>query len=70
MAALYNRFRRLFAIMDSCTLTTLHAFEQTDGEVPLGPLVQGSDGNLYGVTGYGGINCGPKGGGWADPERR
>jgi uncharacterized repeat protein (TIGR03803 family) len=47
----------VFKITPGGTLTTLHAFEHTDGEVPLGPLVQGSDGNLYGVTGYGGINC-------------
>lgn len=28
----------------------LHSFNGTDGSHPLGPLVEGSDGNLYGVT--------------------
>jgi uncharacterized repeat protein (TIGR03803 family) len=35
------------------TLTTLHSFDQTDGELPYGGLVLGTDGNFYGTT-YGG----------------
>ena len=35
-------------------LTTLHIFHDTDGEGPVGGLVQGANGSLYGVTTYGG----------------
>jgi uncharacterized repeat protein (TIGR03803 family) len=35
------------------TFTTLHSFDGTDGGDPSG-LVQGTDGNFYGTTGYGG----------------
>ncbi|HXJ92025.1 MAG TPA: choice-of-anchor tandem repeat GloVer-containing protein [Terriglobia bacterium] len=46
----------VFKITPGGTLTTLHTFEGGDGEEP-GPLAQGTDGNLYGTTLYGGINC-------------
>ena len=46
----------------SGTLTTLHSFDGTDGEAPEGYLVQGSDGNFYGTTYAGGVNCVPGGG--------
>ncbi len=36
------------------TFTTLFRFNGTNGDGPLGPLVQGFDANLYGVTIYGG----------------
>jgi uncharacterized repeat protein (TIGR03803 family) len=38
------------------TLTTLHSFGGVDGADPLAPLIQGTDGNIYGTTLYGGIN--------------
>ena len=38
------------------TLTTLASFDGTDGSSPLGPLVQGFDGNFYGTTAGGGTN--------------
>ncbi|HEY3915536.1 MAG TPA: choice-of-anchor tandem repeat GloVer-containing protein [Verrucomicrobiae bacterium] len=36
--------------------TPLYSFTGNDGSVPLGSLVQGSDGNIYGATFYGGSN--------------
>ncbi len=41
------------------TLTTLTAFDGTNGSDPAASLIQGSDGNLYGTTQYGGSasNC-------------
>jgi uncharacterized repeat protein (TIGR03803 family) len=36
------------------TFTTLFVFDATDGGFPSGPLVQGTDGNLYGTTNWGG----------------
>ncbi len=35
------------------SLTVLHNFNGTDGDLPLSAPVQGKDGNLYGVTGIG-----------------
>ena len=46
----------VFKITPSGTLTTLHAFDQTDGYEPYAGLVQGTDGNFYGTTMYGGAN--------------
>ena len=41
------------------TFTTLHSFDGTDGSDPGGGLVQGTDGNFYGTTYFGGTsaNC-------------
>jgi uncharacterized repeat protein (TIGR03803 family) len=41
------------------TFHTIHHFSVTDGEIPSAALVQGTDGNLYGVTESGGasIQC-------------
>ena len=36
------------------TLTTLHSFDFNDGSQPQAPVVEASDGNLYGTTTYGG----------------
>lgn len=50
----------IFKITSQGTLTTLYNFcEQTncaDGYYPAGSLIQAGDGNLYGVTHYGGAN--------------
>jgi uncharacterized repeat protein (TIGR03803 family) len=46
----------IFKITPSGTLTTLHSFDNTDGSVPVGRLVQGTDGNFYGTTNQGGAN--------------
>src|SRR5437870_2144857 len=42
------------SLMAAATLTTLHVFSGTDGNAPDAPLVLGTNGNLYGVTSYGG----------------
>jgi uncharacterized repeat protein (TIGR03803 family) len=42
---------------DSVTFTTFINFDGIDGGNPIGPLVQGTDGNLYGTTYGGGANA-------------
>jgi uncharacterized repeat protein (TIGR03803 family) len=42
------------------TLTTLFSFDNFNGEDPVA-LVQGVDGNFYGTTAGGGVNCAPYG---------
>jgi uncharacterized repeat protein (TIGR03803 family) len=44
----------VFEITPGGKLTTLHNFNGTDGDSPVGALTQASDGNLYGTTGAGG----------------
>ena len=47
----------VFRISPSGSLTNLWSFTGgTDGAVPMAGLVQGSDGNFYGTTAYGGAN--------------
>jgi uncharacterized repeat protein (TIGR03803 family) len=48
----------VFKITPSGTETVLHAFPKvgTDGQTPYAGLIQGSDGNLYGTTYFGGAN--------------
>jgi len=48
----------IFRISPSGSYTSLYSFvgSPTDGSIPLGALVQGSDGNLYGTTYSGGTN--------------
>jgi uncharacterized repeat protein (TIGR03803 family) len=47
----------VFKATPSGTVTILHSFNTTiDGENPSGSLVQGSDGNFYGMTRFGGAN--------------
>lgn len=45
-----------FRITPTGTETLLHSFAggPTDGAAPAANLIQGSDGNLFGTTGYGG----------------
>jgi uncharacterized repeat protein (TIGR03803 family) len=49
-------FGTVFKITPSGTLTVLHRFAGTDGEKSLAALVQGTDGNFYGTTSFGGGN--------------
>jgi uncharacterized repeat protein (TIGR03803 family) len=52
---------RIFRMTPSGQVTNLYAFcaeaDCADGEFPLGPLIQGTDGNLYGTTARGGPGC-------------
>lgn len=50
-------FGTVFKITPTGTLTVLHSFNGTDGEKSLGALVQGTDGNFYGTTSFGGANA-------------
>jgi uncharacterized repeat protein (TIGR03803 family) len=46
----------VFKVTSSGAFTTLHSFDMTDGGYPQSGLVQGTDGNLYGTTYFGGTN--------------
>jgi uncharacterized repeat protein (TIGR03803 family) len=50
----YPGFGTIFKITPSGTLTVLHSFDGTDGEKSFAALVEGSDGNFYGTTSFGG----------------
>ncbi|HXM40291.1 MAG TPA: choice-of-anchor tandem repeat GloVer-containing protein [Bryobacteraceae bacterium] len=62
----FNCGKRAYAVFALCatmaialpgqTFTTLHVFDGADGELPVGALVQASDGNFYGATESGGAN--------------
>ena len=51
-----NNYGTIFKISGPGKLTTLHAFDFTDGATPQAGLVEGTDGNFYGTTAYGGAN--------------
>jgi uncharacterized repeat protein (TIGR03803 family) len=53
----YPGFGTIFKITPSGTLTVLHSFDGTDGEKSFAALVQGTDGNFYGTTSFGGGNA-------------
>jgi len=44
----------IFKVTSTGVVTTLHSFISTDGESPVGGLIQATDGNLYGTTLLGG----------------
>ena len=46
----------VFKITPGGSLTTLYSFSYSDGATPYAGLVQGSDGNFYGTTPYGGAS--------------
>lgn len=51
----------IFKITPGGTLTTLHSFVLSDGAFPWAPLIQATNGNLYGTTQFGGTTGGPCG---------
>lgn len=56
-----NQYGTVFEITPAGTLTTLYSFcsqaDCSDGEYPVGPLVQATNGNFYGTTESGGANA-------------
>ena len=44
----------VFKITTSGKITLIYQFDQTHGAGPLGPIIQGADGNFYGTTSAGG----------------
>jgi uncharacterized repeat protein (TIGR03803 family) len=48
----------IFSIIPGGTLTTLHSFDDTDGENPGGGLIQATNGTFYGTTSAGGASNG------------
>ena len=40
----------IFQVTTNGTFNTIYAFDETQGFPPAGTLIQGTDGNLYGVT--------------------
>jgi uncharacterized repeat protein (TIGR03803 family) len=46
----------IFKIAAAGTFTTLHSFEEVNGESPLAGLMQATNGILYGTTQYGGTH--------------
>ncbi len=50
----YVSYGTIFKLTPAGELTTLHSFNVTDGDYPSGTLIQGTDGNFYGTTAYGG----------------
>jgi uncharacterized repeat protein (TIGR03803 family) len=50
----YGDYGTVFKLTADGTLTTLHSFNNVDGDVPYAGLIQGADGNLFGTTVAGG----------------
>jgi len=53
----------MFRISPNGTYTNLYSFDYSHGDQPEGALVQGSDGNFYGVAAFGGTSTNCFGGG-------
>jgi len=53
----YPGFGTVYKITPAGTLTVLHSFDGGDGEKSYAGLVQGTDGELYGTTSFGGANA-------------
>lgn len=48
----------IFKLTPQGLVTTVHAFDSTNGSSPFGPLIQATDGNFYGTTTQGGSRAG------------
>jgi uncharacterized repeat protein (TIGR03803 family) len=53
-ASAYGAYGTVYKMTPSGKVTTLHSFEQTDGDNPISNLVEGTDRNFYGTAAYGG----------------
>ena len=53
----YPGLGTIFKVTPTGTMTALHSFDGTDGELTYAGLVQGTDGELYGTTSFGGGNA-------------
>ncbi len=53
-ASKFGSYGTVYKMTPAGKVTTLHSFEQTDGDNPVSNLVQGTDGNFYGTASYGG----------------
>jgi uncharacterized repeat protein (TIGR03803 family) len=53
----YPGLGTIFKVTPTGTVTVLHSFDGADGELCYAGLVQGTDGNLYGTTSFGGGNA-------------
>jgi uncharacterized repeat protein (TIGR03803 family) len=53
----YPGLGTVFKVTPTGTLTVLHSFDGADGEKSFASLIQGTDGNLYGTTSFGGSNA-------------
>jgi uncharacterized repeat protein (TIGR03803 family) len=51
----------VFGITAAGKVTTVHSFDFTDGALPIGRLIQGTNGSFFGTTSIGGANCAPYG---------
>ena len=47
-------FGTIFSLDAAGSLTTRHSFTDTDGRWPMGRVIEGLDGSLYGTVSYGG----------------
>jgi uncharacterized repeat protein (TIGR03803 family) len=52
----YGNYGTIFAIKPTGALSTLHNFMLSDGSLPAGGLVQGTNGKFYGTTYASGVN--------------
>jgi uncharacterized repeat protein (TIGR03803 family) len=49
-------YGEVFKVASQGKLTPVHIFKKSDGANPYAPVIQGSDGNFYGTTVFGGAN--------------